>query len=130
MVEYVVSYQESNPSSCLDFMDRNGFGWIDEDLEAYGPGGFLPVTVGDIYGANYKVVRKLGYGRTATVWPAEDQRFPFDASITYKKEQPSSRTQNHRCKHWKYRTRQSPQVEENRSPKSLPSSPSRVVGPF
>src|SRR5271155_4713052 len=92
MVEYVVSYQESNPSSCLDFMDRNGFGWIDEDLEAYGPGGFLPVTVGDIYGANYKVVRKLGYGRTATVWPAEDQRFPFDASITYKKEQPSSRT--------------------------------------
>ena|SRR5271154_4766003 len=113
MVEYVVSYQESNPSSCLDFMDRKGFGRIDEDLEAYGPGGFLPVTVGDIYGVNYKVVRKLGYGRTATVWLAEDQRFPFDANITYKKEQPSSRTQNRRCKHWKHRTRQSPQVEEN-----------------
>jgi len=75
MEDYVVSYQESNPSSCLDVEDVAGYGLIEEDVSAYGPGRFLPVQVGATYGGKYKVVRKIGYGRTSTVWLAVNQRF-------------------------------------------------------
>ncbi|OBZ77877.1 hypothetical protein A0H81_01584 [Grifola frondosa] len=46
-----------------------------EDLEKYRPGGFHPVSVGDVFnGGRYKVLHKLGFGRSSTVWRARDQR--------------------------------------------------------
>ncbi|KAI8970726.1 kinase-like protein [Trametes punicea] len=36
--------------------------------------GYLPVTIGDVLGSRYKVLRKLGWGVYSTVWIAEDQR--------------------------------------------------------
>ncbi|KAF2970527.1 hypothetical protein GQX73_g3074 [Xylaria multiplex] len=43
-----------------------------ESIELYRPGGFHPVVLGDILHERYRVIRKLGYGSTATVWLAED----------------------------------------------------------
>ncbi|KAK6223466.1 Serine/threonine-protein kinase spk-1 [Colletotrichum tabaci] len=43
-----------------------------EDLEAYEPGGFHPVHLGDTFDGRYKVVHKLGFGGFSTVWLARD----------------------------------------------------------
>jgi len=75
MAEYIVSYHPSNPSSCLNDEDEEGFDSIEEGLKTYGAGGFLPVQIGGIYGGKYKVVRKIGYGRSSTVWLAKEERF-------------------------------------------------------
>ncbi|CCM06297.1 uncharacterized protein FIBRA_08548 [Fibroporia radiculosa] len=45
-----------------------------EDLERYCPGGFHPVSIGDILaGSRYKVVHKLGFGGSSTVWLVQEQ---------------------------------------------------------
>ncbi|PVH89387.1 kinase-like protein [Cadophora sp. DSE1049] len=49
---------------------------IDEDIEdigSYGPGGFHPVVLGDIFNDRYTVVHKLGSGGISTVWLVWDQ---------------------------------------------------------
>jgi serine/threonine-protein kinase SRPK3 len=44
-----------------------------EDLENYKPGGFHPVALGDtLADGRYRVLHKLGSGRSATVWLALD----------------------------------------------------------
>ncbi|KAI9803233.1 MAG: hypothetical protein M1825_002024 [Sarcosagium campestre] len=45
-----------------------------EWVEVYRPGHFHPVHIDDVFKAGrYKVVRKLGFGTTSTVWMARDQ---------------------------------------------------------
>jgi serine/threonine-protein kinase SRPK3 len=46
----------------------------DEDPTAYEEGDFYPVRVGEVFGGNYKIIRKLGCGGYSTVWLAEDTR--------------------------------------------------------
>ncbi|KAI0106079.1 kinase-like protein [Daldinia grandis] len=43
-----------------------------EPLWAYQPGGFHPVHIGDQFRNRYRVVGKLGFGDTSTVWLARD----------------------------------------------------------
>jgi non-specific serine/threonine protein kinase len=44
-----------------------------EWIESYYPGGYHPVHLGDVFkDGRYKVIRKLGYGGTSTVWLAND----------------------------------------------------------
>ncbi|KAK4450341.1 kinase-like domain-containing protein [Podospora aff. communis PSN243] len=45
---------------------------LEEGRNAYHPGGFHPVYIGDIYGGKYEIVNKIGYGRYCTVWLAKD----------------------------------------------------------
>ncbi|KAH7308980.1 serine/threonine protein kinase [Stachybotrys elegans] len=45
---------------------------IEEGSKSYGPGGFHPVYVGDIYNGQYEVLNKLGYGVYSTVWLARN----------------------------------------------------------
>lgn len=45
-----------------------------EDLERYQSGGFHSVSIGDVFGGRYKVLHKLGFGGSSTVWLAQDQR--------------------------------------------------------
>ncbi|TFK51984.1 kinase-like protein [Heliocybe sulcata] len=48
-----------------------------EDIENYQLGGFHPVSIGDCYAQQrYRVVHKLGYGGSSTVWLARDQTGP------------------------------------------------------
>lgn len=46
-----------------------------ERLDYYVPGGYHPVNIGDTFCAErYTVVHKLGFGRSATTWLAEDRQ--------------------------------------------------------
>lgn len=56
-------------------MHLPAYDWQDdvEYLEAYCPGGYHPIQLGDEFnGARYRVIHKLGYGRFSTVWLAKD----------------------------------------------------------
>ena len=54
-----------------------------EDVEMYRPGGFYPISIGDVFAnGRYKVLHKLGYGGSSTVWLARDQRPQSSASDT------------------------------------------------
>lgn len=45
-----------------------------ENLEKYKYGGFHPVSIGDIFAdGRYRVLHKLGFGGTSTVWLVQDQ---------------------------------------------------------
>ncbi|OJJ74180.1 hypothetical protein ASPBRDRAFT_52346 [Aspergillus brasiliensis CBS 101740] len=48
--------------------------WIDgaESLEKYRPGGYHPITIGDILHDRYRIIDKLGFGGYSTVWLARD----------------------------------------------------------
>lgn len=46
-----------------------------ENLEAYQPGGYYPVDIGDaVRDGRYEIVHKLGFGTYSTVWLAQDTR--------------------------------------------------------
>ncbi|KAF4509999.1 hypothetical protein G6O67_001928 [Ophiocordyceps sinensis] len=47
---------------------------IEEGRDAYRPGGFHPVYIGDVYHDRYKAMNKIGYGVYSTVWLARDLR--------------------------------------------------------
>ena len=45
-----------------------------EDVENYEPGGFHPISIGDCFAqGRYRVLHKLGYGGSSTIWLARDQ---------------------------------------------------------
>jgi len=48
----------------------------EEGKEAYHPGGFHPVYIGDVFAGKYKVLNKIGYGIYSTVWLVEDTTRP------------------------------------------------------
>ncbi|KAL5483266.1 hypothetical protein ACEPAI_8496 [Sanghuangporus weigelae] len=46
-----------------------------EDPEHYRPGDFHPVSIGDVFSrGRYRVLHKLGFGSSSTVWLARDQK--------------------------------------------------------
>ncbi|EGN96975.1 hypothetical protein SERLA73DRAFT_154350 [Serpula lacrymans var. lacrymans S7.3] len=46
-----------------------------EDVEDYQPGGFHPISIGDDFEqGRFRVLHKLGFGGSSTVWLARDQR--------------------------------------------------------
>ncbi|KAL1838626.1 hypothetical protein VTJ49DRAFT_2463 [Mycothermus thermophilus] len=47
-------------------------GDIDEGRDAYRPGWFHPVYIGDVYADKYHVLNKIGYGGYSTVWLVKD----------------------------------------------------------
>jgi serine/threonine-protein kinase SRPK3 len=47
-------------------------GDIEEGRDAYRPGGFHPVYIGDVYADRYKIMNKIGYGAYSTVWLVKD----------------------------------------------------------
>lgn len=54
-----------------------------EDLELYRPGGFHPVSIGDIFAnGRYRVLHKLGFGGSSTVWLARDQHQQKRSSLS------------------------------------------------
>jgi hypothetical protein len=51
-----------------------------EDLEKYRPGGYHPVSIGDIFSrGRYEVLHKLGYGGSSTVWLVLDRQSKVSA---------------------------------------------------
>jgi serine/threonine protein kinase len=45
-----------------------------EDVEDYRPGGFHPVAIGDVFAeGRYRVVHKLGFGGSSTIWLARNR---------------------------------------------------------
>jgi hypothetical protein len=44
----------------------------EENRGRYGPGGYHPAYLGEIFNKRYRVVHKLGYGLHSTVWLAKD----------------------------------------------------------
>lgn len=72
----------------------------EEDLLQYCEGGYHPVSLGDMFGDRYEVVRKLGFGQNATVWLALDRRYLFyslggmDSLSNLSQTQPSCCPQN------------------------------------
>src|SRR6267154_812375 len=46
-----------------------------EDIEDYQPGGYHPISIGDTFDqGRYRILHKLGFGGSSTVWLARDQR--------------------------------------------------------
>lgn len=48
-----------------------------ENVERYVVGGFHPVHLGDVFSDRYRILRKLGNGKYATVWLAKDDQSVF-----------------------------------------------------
>lgn len=45
-----------------------------EDIEDYHPGGYHPISIGDTFDhGRFRVIHKLGFGGSSTVWLARDQ---------------------------------------------------------
>jgi hypothetical protein len=56
----------------------------EEKIPGYDPKRFLPVNPGDILNNRYKIVVKVGWGSTSTVWLAQDtQRYVLPWSDAY-----------------------------------------------
>lgn len=52
-----------------------------EPLRRYKPGGYHPVTLGDVlHDGRYRILHKLGWGGYSTTWAAKDQEFVFHAT--------------------------------------------------
>ena len=46
-----------------------------EDVEDYEPGGYHPISIGDTFDqGRYRILHKLGFGGSSTVWLARDHR--------------------------------------------------------
>jgi serine/threonine-protein kinase SRPK3 len=46
-----------------------------EDIEDYEPGGYHPISIGDTFDqGRYRILHKLGFGGSSTVWLARDHR--------------------------------------------------------
>ncbi|EKM76766.1 hypothetical protein AGABI1DRAFT_102163 [Agaricus bisporus var. burnettii JB137-S8] len=52
-----------------------------EDIEDYHPGGYHPISIGDTFDhGRFRILHKLGFGGSSTVWLARDQRQEGDLS--------------------------------------------------
>ncbi|KAJ3920571.1 kinase-like domain-containing protein [Lentinula edodes] len=50
-----------------------------EDVDNYRPGGFHPVQIGDKFSAGrYRIIHKLGFGGSSTIWLARDEKIVED----------------------------------------------------
>tara|TARA_R110002060_G_scaffold1448_8_gene2894 strand:- start:750 stop:1175 length:426 start_codon:yes stop_codon:yes gene_type:complete len=59
-----------------------------EWIEAYHPGGLHPIEIGDgLHNGRYKILQKLGYGASSTVWLAQDSRCARTRSFDFHLEQ-------------------------------------------
>ena len=46
-----------------------------EDIEDYRPGGYHPISIGDTFDqGRYRILHKLGFGGSSTVWLVRDQQ--------------------------------------------------------
>lgn len=64
----MASDQTQNPAAA----PRAASGEIEERRDAYRPGGFHPVYIGEVYAGKYEVMNKIGYGVYSTVWLVKD----------------------------------------------------------
>ena len=62
---------EDKDDGCNDLSE---YVWIDgvESLDGYQPGGYHPITIGQILCGRFYIIHKLGYGNYSTVWLARD----------------------------------------------------------
>lgn len=44
----------------------------EETLELYSPANFYPAYIGEVLASKYKIVGKVGYGASSTIWLARD----------------------------------------------------------
>jgi len=56
----------------------------EEGILNYKPGGYHPVSLGDVYNQRYKVLKKLGWGHFSTVWFCEDLYQEFQTGVAIK----------------------------------------------
>lgn len=54
-----------------------------EPSHRYEPGGYHPVTAGEVYNQRYKAIRKLGWGLYSVVWLVQDIQFVFDLVVSW-----------------------------------------------
>jgi serine/threonine protein kinase len=56
-----------------------------EGIEEYRPGGFHPIVIGDLFAhGRYRIIHKLGFGGSSTVWLARDQQKEAGRLVTLK----------------------------------------------
>jgi serine/threonine-protein kinase SRPK3 len=56
-----------------------------ECVEEYRPGGFHPIVVGNLFAhGRYRVIHKLGFGGSSTIWLARDQQKESGRLVTLK----------------------------------------------
>ncbi|KAF4619518.1 hypothetical protein D9613_005562 [Agrocybe pediades] len=56
-----------------------------EDIEDYQPGGFHPISIGDTFDhGRFRVLHKLGFGGSSTVWLARDHAHEQGSIVTLK----------------------------------------------
>lgn len=60
---------DSSSSGSMDSMDN-------EPLRRYKPGGYHPVSIGEVFNNRYRVIKKMGWGTFSTVWSAYDYQEP------------------------------------------------------
>ena len=51
-----------------------------ENIELYRLGGFHPISIGDTFNSRYRVLHKLGFGGSSTVWLARDLQHQAQSS--------------------------------------------------
>src|ERR1700761_3690364 len=57
----------------------DGLEWVEE----YRPGGFHPISIGDEFAhGRYRVIHKLGFGGSSTIWLARDQQNQLGGLVT------------------------------------------------
>ncbi|TAQ87688.1 hypothetical protein B7494_g3996 [Chlorociboria aeruginascens] len=68
-------------------MLRKVWGNEEERIPGYNPKNFFPVNPGDLLNNRYRIVAKIGWGTTSTVWLAQDihrRRWKLDRYVTLK----------------------------------------------
>jgi serine/threonine protein kinase len=56
-----------------------------ENVEEYRPGGYHPIVIGDLFAdGRYRVIHKLGFGGSSTIWLARDQQKEPGRLVTLK----------------------------------------------